>query len=89
MTASRLRRALPSARAVVARAEVLAAEPGWSLRIAGKARLTCRRWAEKPLALYRAEELEQMRRNFTPFSIRATMWRVRISCARLRNPGRR
>ena len=54
-------------RAVVARAEALAAEPGWSLRIVGKARLRDADEAEKPLALYRAEELEQMRRNFYGF----------------------
>jgi putative two-component system hydrogenase maturation factor HypX/HoxX len=53
--------------AVVARAEALAAEPGWSLRIAAKARLRDADEAEKPLALYRTEELEQMRRNFYGF----------------------
>lgn len=54
-------------RAVIARAEALAAEPGWSLRIAAKARLRAADEADKPLALYRAEELDQMRRNFYGF----------------------
>ncbi|MGB9116080.1 hydrogenase maturation protein [Bradyrhizobium sp.] len=54
-------------RAVAARAEALAAEPDWSLRMAGKARLRAADEADKPLALYRAEELEHMRRNFYGF----------------------
>lgn len=53
--------------AVLARAEALAAGPDWSLRIAAKARHRAADEAEKPLALYRAEELEQMRRNFYGF----------------------
>ncbi|QWG24790.1 hydrogenase maturation protein [Bradyrhizobium sediminis] len=54
-------------RAVMARAEALAAAPDWSARIAGKARLRDADEADKPLALYRAEELEHMRRNFYGF----------------------
>lgn len=53
--------------AVIGRAETLAAEPDWPLRIAAKARLRAADEADKPLALYRAEELEQMRRNFYGF----------------------
>lgn len=54
-------------RAVLARAEALATGHDWPLRIAAKARLRAADEAEKPLALYRAEELEQMRRNFYGF----------------------
>jgi putative two-component system hydrogenase maturation factor HypX/HoxX len=54
-------------RAVIARADALAAEPDWSLRIANKARLRAADEIDKPLALYRAEELEHMRRNFYGF----------------------
>jgi len=53
--------------AVMSRAEALAAEPDWSLRIAAKARLRAADEARKPLAAYRDEELEHMRRNFYGF----------------------
>ncbi|QWG17277.1 hydrogenase maturation protein [Bradyrhizobium sediminis] len=54
-------------RSVMGRAEALVDEPDWSARIAGKVRLRDADEADKPLALYRAEELEHMRRNFYGF----------------------
>jgi putative two-component system hydrogenase maturation factor HypX/HoxX len=53
--------------AAMSRAEALAAEPDWSLGIAAKARRRAADEAHKPLAAYRAEELEHMRRNFYGF----------------------
>jgi putative two-component system hydrogenase maturation factor HypX/HoxX len=54
-------------RTVLACAEALTIEPNWAHRIAAKARLRAADEADKPLARYRAEELEQMRRNFYGF----------------------
>jgi putative two-component system hydrogenase maturation factor HypX/HoxX len=53
--------------AVMARAAALTAESELSRRLAEKTRVRAADEAEKPLALYRAEELENMRRNFYGF----------------------
>jgi len=52
---------------VMARAGALTVGPDLTRRLAEKARLRAADEAEKPLALYRAEELEHMRRNFYGF----------------------
>ena len=49
------------------RAQSLAAAPDWSADIAAKREARARDEAQKPLAAYRDEELNQMRRNFYGF----------------------
>lgn len=53
--------------AVITHAAAFAAEPDISRRLAEKACVRAADEAEKPLVLYRAEELEKMRRNFYGF----------------------
>jgi putative two-component system hydrogenase maturation factor HypX/HoxX len=52
---------------VQVRAEALAAAPGWCARLADKRSARAADEAMKPLADYRAQELERMRRNFYGF----------------------
>ncbi|HUN27315.1 MAG TPA: hydrogenase maturation protein, partial [Steroidobacteraceae bacterium] len=52
---------------VAERAGRLAAEPDLEARLARKREQRARDEREKPLAAYRAEELERMRRNFYGF----------------------
>jgi putative two-component system hydrogenase maturation factor HypX/HoxX len=54
-------------RAVAARALALAAAPAYEAAVALKAATRARDEAAKPLARYRAEELDRMRRNFYGF----------------------
>jgi putative two-component system hydrogenase maturation factor HypX/HoxX len=49
------------------RADALAQAPDFPARLAAKAAARARDEAAKPLAAYRAEELDQMRRNFYGF----------------------
>lgn len=53
--------------AVRGRAEALAAAPDWAARLAAKRRERAADEGKKPLAAYRAEELERMRLNFYGF----------------------
>jgi putative two-component system hydrogenase maturation factor HypX/HoxX len=53
--------------AVLARAQALAADPGFDARVAAKARRRAQDEAARPLAAYRAQELQAMRRNFYGF----------------------
>jgi len=50
-----------------ARAAALAAHDGWAGRVAAKARTRAADEAERPLAAYRADELQRMQRNFYGF----------------------
>ncbi|MBZ0211691.1 MAG: hydrogenase maturation protein, partial [Hyphomicrobium sp.] len=47
--------------------EALAAAPDWAARLAAKRRERAAEEGKKPLAAYRAEELERMRLNFYGF----------------------
>ncbi|MDE1928301.1 MAG: hydrogenase maturation protein, partial [Burkholderiales bacterium] len=51
----------------IARALELAADPAWPAAVAAKAARRAADEAAKPLAAYRAEELERMQRNFYGF----------------------
>ncbi len=53
--------------AVRARAEALAADPDWGVRLARKNSARANDEARRPLSLYRADELQRMRMNFYGF----------------------